>query len=328
MRGKIENMKTIKVMKKADDTSRRVRENKQKIKERGISLIVLVITIIIIIILAGAVILSLNNSNVILKAKIAKESNDFVAIREAVENEKTNSMFEGGTSTYSGIVPASYSDEVVVLPSGQITIKAPTTGTTKLVDITNAIEKLDAVYIPAGFVASTVTGENIKSEGLVIKSGSNGAATDQNEFVWVPVENYNSFAKGTMKEAEPANRDNPDPAGNEVEQMYASVKKYKGFYIARYEAADNGSGTVISKKNQYPWNNTEWGYIDYGENGEVIGTETETGVVGKSRRMYSTPNVQTTLVYGVQWNALMNWYNSSGIDTNSYSWGNYIHYRL
>ncbi|MDD2628404.1 MAG: hypothetical protein PHR25_01650 [Clostridia bacterium] len=53
-------------------------------KRKGISLIVLIITIIVMIILAGAIILSLNSSNIIDKAKSAKEAQNISSMNSAV----------------------------------------------------------------------------------------------------------------------------------------------------------------------------------------------------------------------------------------------------
>ena len=48
----------------------------KRLNKKGISLIVLVITIIVMIILATAIILSLNSSNIVEKAKEAKTASD------------------------------------------------------------------------------------------------------------------------------------------------------------------------------------------------------------------------------------------------------------
>lgn len=334
-----------------------------KQETKGISLIVLVITIIIIIILAGAVILSLNNSSIIAKTKEAKESNDFTSIREALELEKSNVNLDQGkfTSTNAAIVtgkiPSNYSSEIVVTGEGTIIIKGVATGTTsKIKDIPGAIEKLGAVYIPYGFTASTVAGEMSKEGGLVIYEGAlgNPSQTSVNQFVWVPVENYSEFvrqnfstvqstmvflpvnttyAKVSDKYYEVDKTENLDTTTGTAEEavaMYDSVKKYKGFYIARYEAASSDStsgGTVISRKYKTPWANIAWGDTGTDSNG-LSGIPNATGAVGKSRAMYSaSTSVQSTLIYGVQWDAVMRWYRASGINVqNGTGRGNFTGY--
>ena len=61
-------------------------------KTKGISLIVLVITIIIMIIIAGAIILSLSNTNVIDQAEQAKDKYNLSQVKEAVNLDRTNAL--------------------------------------------------------------------------------------------------------------------------------------------------------------------------------------------------------------------------------------------
>ena len=65
-----------------------------KEQKRGISLIVLVITIIVMIILAAAIILSLDGSNIIERAKGAQSSNDVATAKEIVALAKSEWSFE------------------------------------------------------------------------------------------------------------------------------------------------------------------------------------------------------------------------------------------
>jgi len=115
----------------------------RKIYLKGISLIVLVITIIVMIIIAGAIILSLSNGNVIAKAKLAKESNDFTGIREMVEMENGNAMFEGASfSTANTPIPSAYTNdiEIKVGTANKATILLKYNANTKITDIGNAID--------------------------------------------------------------------------------------------------------------------------------------------------------------------------------------------
>ena len=343
-------------------------------KIKGISLIVLVITIIVIIILAGAVILSLASSDVISKANLAKESNDFASIRQVLEMERTALQLERKTfdptnaANVNVKIPSTYSNEISVTNDGTVIIKS--VEDSKITDMANAIEKLGAVYIPKGFIVSDVSGESSKENGLVIYDNSPvsgvvpgevstdlDAKTTRNQFVWVPVENYNEFVRENFNKL---NQNIPPtkfittlPVGLnyfelaestvlpyegtstiqiEVNAMYASVKKYRGFYIARYEASIN-NGVVESKKGKTACKGYKWGgaqspvpVASDGANGNELDT---TGAVYQSRQMYlpgSNPEGYpvSTLIYGVQWDALMRWYNAEGINVeDSRSWGNY-----
>lgn len=343
------------------------------LKIRGISLIVLVITIIIIIILAGAVILSLNNSNIIDKAKIAKESNDYTGIREALEMEKSDVQLANGTfdsdnaSNVNTKIPSNYSSEISVTNDGAVIIK--NVENSKITDMSNAIEKLGAVYIPNGFIASDIPGENSKENGLVIYdnrpvsgvvpgevSTDPDAKTTRNQFVWVPVDSYTGFVRENfnklnqnipptdfrtttpvtkyfeLAESKVLPYEGTSTIQMEVNAMYASVKKYRGFYIARYEASTN-NGVVESKKDKTACKGYKWGgaqspvpIASDGADGDELDTS---GAVYQSRQMYlpgSNPEGYpvSTLIYGVQWDALMRWYNAEGINVeDSRSWGNY-----
>ena len=192
------------------------------------------------------------------------------------------------------------------------------------------------VPIPKGF--SYVQGT--KEGGVVIKD------SNENEFVWVPVDDYSKFKRQRsvdfdgmmtkehfekyygeidengenklfMKERAKAEKkgwdvsefDETPNTKEEAKKMYASVKKNKGFYIGRYEAGcnekrvyDNPTLPVASvKKNMLPYVHINWskprGLNDLG------------GAVEVSRKMYKdnlNVGVESTLCYGVQWDAALN----------------------
>ncbi|MDD2627471.1 MAG: leucine-rich repeat domain-containing protein [Clostridia bacterium] len=72
-------------------------------KLKGISLIVLVITIIIMIVLAGAIILSLNNSNIIDKASEAKTKVDMATVKEQIGLLKAEALLNESPADFSNI---------------------------------------------------------------------------------------------------------------------------------------------------------------------------------------------------------------------------------
>ncbi|MGN1310509.1 MAG: hypothetical protein ACI4VP_02185, partial [Clostridia bacterium] len=136
-----------------------------------------------------------------------------------------------------------------------------------------------------------------------------------------------------------------DPTG-EYANMVASVAKYGGFYIGRYEAGTdtirtNKSGTtdVVVQKGAYPYNYVCWGktMTDYeseytwtsGSNTYNVGH----GAVYLSKNMYtdtdeSTYGVTSTLCYGVQWDATLRFIRDKVDVTDSTTWGNYGHHRF
>jgi hypothetical protein len=183
------------------------------------------------------------------------------------------------------------------------------------------------VPMPVGFTQVTSAGNSIAG-GIVIADTSNG-----NEFVWVPC--TTDGAGGTVKyekwvttgEISHTNTTD-DTIPTKVTSTWgqtevSQITKYKGFYIARYEAgipasmtgaisstgSRNVSGTPVSKKNSVPWTNIN--YTNAKENAE---------------RMYnSSTYIQSGLVTGKQWDTVMKWLQNSGknISSNSISWGNY-----
>ena len=89
----------------------------------------------------------------------------------------------------------------------------------------------------------------------------------------------------------------------EYKAMSDSIKKYNGFYIGRYELTANGEKTGASLTSQNWYN---------------LYKACQNVVTGKE-------NVKSTMIYGVQWDAVCDWLEQSGFntDTDSSSWGNY-----
>lgn len=201
------------------------------------------------------------------------------------------------------------------------------------------------VVIPSGFTYV----EGTKDTGLVIED------SEGNQFVWIPVEDYSKFIRGSAEIIEGESEvykmtgtlasDYIEPHEDiygveqaEYEAMCASVEKYKGFYIARFEAGDGEASEartgatsahkVVSKKGAFVYNYVPWGesmvnvdpfrMYDYD-------IDDVAGAVYLSRNMYKdSDSVVSTLCYGVQWDAIMNFISDEehNID-NSASWGNY-----
>ena len=93
----------------------------------------------------------------------------------------------------------------------------------------------------------------------------------------------------------------------EYKKMADSIKKYNGFYIGRYELTGSvespteKAGASLTNKNRYN-----------------LYKACQNVVKGKEY-------VKSTMIYGVQWDAVCSWLKQSGFDTdsNSSSWGNY-----
>ena len=217
--------------------------------------------------------------------------------------------------------------------------------------------------IPIGFKAINENGAewgttNGWTKGLVIEDITGDSQTNGSQFVWIPVRYYSNFrtiegyysgqidtlvTDGTAVECG-AQEGVSGLTGipKEAQEMYASVKKNGGFYVARYEAGispnmpqakptsdttdiyADGSYKPVSKQNAFVWN-----YIDWGGNGNTdvasdgyAGDETANGAVKVARSMYSENSaVVSTLCYSVQWDAIMyyldDWYIEEAGDCES-----------
>ena len=88
---------------------------------------------------------------------------------------------------------------------------------------------------------------------------------------------------------------------SDYEEMIASLEKYKGFYIGRYELTANGEKTGATQTD------VDW-YTLY-KNCTTLATGSK---------------VKTRMIWGLQWDATCNWLASSGFNIkDSSTWGNY-----
>ena len=315
-------------------------------RKNAISLIVLVITIIVMSILAATIIITLSNTNIIDQAKDAVEKTEAQQIEEAKAIILADGIM-GNTPE-----PITIGDTTLAWDSDSKTVVEKTTkdGTTKV----------DTVTIPAGFYYVGGT----KNTGLVISDATadENKGVDYtcvgNQFVWVPVEDYSKFVRGAAEETssgsgiykmtgtlvttytEPYASGYSDGKGTEekveYDKMMLSVKNNHGFYIARFEAGD-GEATakrtkvtpahkVVSKKNAYVYNYVPWGKSMSDTSAQTLsGVDNVAGAVELSKNMYKdSTSVVSTLCYGVQWDAVMNFVSDAEHNiNNSASWGNY-----
>ena len=211
---------------------------------------------------------------------------------------------------------------------------------------------VEGVKIPDGFYYVGGT----KQEGIVISDNIEdmGKGTSHevaktlqgNQFVWVPVENDSDFQRyagyydGQLQDI--SSYTEPYSNGYENEeteynQMKQSVLKYNGFYVGRYEAGVEGTRTsgiaddVVIKQGKNVYNYIGW------SNSDDMTVETG-GAVQKSKEFVEEngyTSVTSTLMYGVQWDAIMQWidpeyknedgtlYSKNSFVANSTDKGNY-----
>ncbi len=189
---------------------------------------------------------------------------------------------------------------------------------------------VEGVKIPDGFYYVGGT----KQEGIVISDNIEdmGKGTSYevaktlkgNQFVWVPVENdtdfqrYAGYGAGKLLEnmsifSEPYTNGYATEE-KEYNQMKQSVLKYNGFYVGRYEAGTSSTterkensritDSVVVKQGAYVYN-----YIGWSNSDDMT---VETGGAMQKSKEFAKENgydssVTSTLIYGVQWDAIMQW---------------------
>ena len=166
------------------------------------------------------------------------------------------------------------------------------------------------VVVPEGFKIASDSADLI-TDGVVIED----TTENHNQFVWVPVDDINNFERiegysNNNLQSMLTNCTEPFANGyntetSEYNAMYESVRINKGFYIGRFEAGNDGSGNVVVKKGANVYNNVPWG----NSMSDIEGT---TAV--KLAKEFASKNgyqgVTSTLCYGVQWDATMQFMDS------------------
>ena len=305
--------------------------NKSKNKqEKGITLIALVVTIVVLLILAGVSIsLVLNNNGVISKAKDAKnqyaeaQTNDEKQLNEVSDwiDTKVGETTGGDSVTKIDGVP---------IPDGYYYVGGTKAKGLVISDAEADNEKYKGqenvgkdlagnqwVWVPVETPSSLYT---TVTAGQAL-SGSTGVKTTKytnSEIIsgitrGLPGDTTNSYREPDILTLSSCDDTNYATAGfsslanmaetmvSEYEEMIASLEKYKGFYIGRYELTANGEKTGATQTNKDWW--------------ELYKNCTTLAVGSK---------VKTRMIWGLQRDATCKWLASSGFNiTDSTSWGNY-----
>ena len=303
-------------------------KNKQ---ERGITLIALVVTIVVLLILAGVSIsLVLNNNGVISKAKDAKnqyaeaQTNDEKQLNEVSDwidtkvGETTGGdsvtkidgvpipegyYYVGGTKAKGLVISDAEADNEKYKGTGNVGknlqgnqwVWVPVETPSSLYTTVDAGVKLSGntgvkttkytnseiiSWTPRGLPGST----SHREPDLVL--GSNGTSMDAANYATAGFSSLANMAETMV---------------SDYEEMIASLEKYKGFYIGRYELTANGEKTGATQ--------TGITWYEHYKNCKTL-------AVGSK--------VKTRMIWGLQWDATCNWLASSGFSiTNPYTWGNH-----
>ena len=302
-----------------------------KKQERGITLIALVVTIVVLLILAGVSIsLVLNNNGVISKAKDAKnqyaeaQTNDEKQLNEVSDwiDTKVGDTTTGGSVTkIDGVpIPEGYyyvggtkakgmviSDNVAdkELDKGKENVRRDLAGNQW---VWVPVETPSSLYttVAAGKELAGSTGvkttKYTNSEIISGKTRGLPGSTDYREPDILTYSAYDDTNYATAGFSSLANM--AETMKSDYEEMIASLEKYKGFYIGRYELTANGEKTGATQTCE---NGVNW-YTLY-KNCTTLATGTK---------------VKTRMIWGLQWDATCKWLATSNFDiTNSSKWGNY-----
>ena len=309
-------------------------KNKQ---EKGITLIALVVTIIIMLILAGVSIkLAIDNNGVIENAKEAKDqyeqaqANDESGmgdlaskLKEQIDANKNNNSGSGGSDydpALEGVpIPAGFyyvggtkakglviSDNVAdkELDKGKENVRRDLAGNQW---VWVPVETPSSLYttVAAGQALAGSTGVKTTkyTNSEIISEKTRGLPGSKN---WREPDILTDSTYGdTDDRAKTAGFSSlanmAETMKSDYEEMIASLEKYKGFYIGRYELTANGEKTGKTQ--------TGITWYEHYKNCTTLASGTK---------------VKTRMIWGLQWDATCNWLDSSGFSiTDSSTWGNY-----
>ena len=344
---------------------KKLREGTNDCNQKGITLIALVITIIVMLILVAVTITMAVNGGLFEYAQRAgTQTNAAVEAEQEFANLEANmtvdeliDKYTGGSGA-GGELPA-YSDDLLDNATKVLKTNA------KYTDGNNK-----EAIIPQGFKLLLEVEDEI-DKGIVIQDATG------NEFVWIPViykkagdENeaekkldsnfLNVFKRSNADDesySEPYESGYSDKNGIEEAKDYydmmKSVQDNYGFYIGRYEAGtteerkfdfDNGTDTLIVKRDAIPYTHVAWGkdrsdyksIIKYDSNSiwySETGKNQGNGALLLSKELYGKTEdvgkygVVSTLCYGVQWDAMLR-FMEKDTEANSTGWGNYANNSL
>ena len=308
---------------------------------KGITLIALVVTIIVLLILAGMSISMLTGENGILKrANEAKEETQ----RATEDEQRKMAMLEASTNIsgmeFQGVpIPAGFAPTRI---AGESTVDEGLVITDSegnefvWVPVPKAIATAEDAITDSGvteinFKASTPMATQVTIEG---KTGTNyrgilyeNWTISEDGSGTVGVKSYNATSnyrepsvvtgdEGNKYDAVEENLTNAgitdqDKDGNvtkedfliqmqeDYNEMVKSVEKYGGFYVARYEMSEE-SGTVKYQRNKTSNYGKTW--YEYYNN---------------QRKFVNNKYVKSSMIWGSQYDAMMNWMARCGINVNS-----------
>ena len=236
-----------------------------KTKEmKGITLVALVVTIVVLLILAGVSInLVLGNNGIITKAKEAAEKTAEAQEKEMTERNLLEQELENSLATPT---PKPQPTDGVKIPAGFYYVGGTKTSGIVISDNENDKDKYrnkavvgtdllgnQYVWIPCTTDNTSSELQYARTEWGVEVDGDDNSRAIKDELTLTD-------ASVTYSDVDTANGINADVSKEIVAQIKAekaSVAKYGGYYIGRYEVGKN-SDTAVVKYNQTPYAEITW----------------------------------------------------------------------
>ena len=236
-----------------------------KTKEmKGITLVALVVTIVVLLILAGVSInLVLGNNGIIAKAKEAAEKTAEAQEKEMTERNLLEQELENSLATPT---PKPQPTDGVKIPAGFYYVGGTKTSGIVISDNENDKDKYrnkavvgtdllgnQYVWIPCTTDNTSSELQYARTEWGVEVDGDDNSRAIKDELTLTDT-------SVTYSDVDTANGINADVSKEIVAQIKAekaSVAKYGGYYIGRYEVGKN-SDTAVVKYNQTPYANITW----------------------------------------------------------------------
>lgn len=259
--------------------------------QKAITLVALIITIIVLLILAVVAIRAVQGDGIIAHAKNARDNYNQAQIEE-------NGVLKGYEDYITGQLGGSNGGgNDPVTPGGDSSVDHTTE---------------EGIPIPKGFYEIGGT----KDSGLVISDveGDNLTNGTGNQFVWVPVttdivvstnEPKAVTGNGSQYDADSNNlkdgvletsyTDFSAQLTAEFNKMAASVNKYDGFYVGRYEMSYEGSAKSVKGATSVQNTTAENNWYGLYAKAKTYAPES------------SNKSVVSSMIYGSQYNAMMTW---------------------
>ena len=317
----------------------------------GITLIALVVTIVVLLILAGITIsLVFSENGIIAKAReAANKTNQAVINEQAQMNDITAAMENmlngtGGSTTpeepedptenwdLTKVDPVQSTDTTpVTVPVPKGYTESKVTGETTVEDGFVIYEGEEEVNDTNKDTAQTTRNQFV---WVPVAKPSDMYGTDADGKKWGKLYNFDeegitarnwteedgvmsitsatSYREPDVVDDDSSNSVNLTQLETEFNSMIASVEKYGGFYIGRYETGNLSQAEAVVVKNN-----------------SDIGSQTWYTMYNKSKGIAANSNVTTTMIWGCQWDAVMRWmYNSGDEEKKTYTYdstekGNY-----